>query len=176
VLGRLAGVDVRARGSGNVGATNVARTAGLWWGIVTLLVDAAKGAMPVLVARRFGEDPAALAVVGVAAVYGHIFPVFSAFRGGKGVATAAGVFAVLSPQVLAAALLVFVLVVAASRVVSAASLAAAVTLPIAAHLWRQGGVFVWAALIIAITIILTHRDNIRRLFAGTETAFRAGRD
>jgi glycerol-3-phosphate acyltransferase PlsY len=172
VLGRLAGVDVRASGSGNVGATNVARTAGSWWGVLTLLVDVAKGAIPVLIARRLDLSPAMLALVGLGAFYGHIFSVFSGLRGGKGVATAAGVFLILAPPALAGAALMFIAVAALSRLVSLASLSAALTLPVAVWLTVPRGPELWSAVVVAVTVVLTHRDNLRRLLAGTEGEFR----
>ena len=174
-LGRLAGVDVRASGSGNVGATNVARTVGLGWGLLTLALDAGKGAIPVLATHRLGGGETLSVVVGLAAFYGHIFPVFSAFRGGKGIATAAGVFAAAAPAALAIALIAFVLVVALTRIVSLASLAAAVTLPVAAGVTGQPSPVLCSSIIIAVTVVLTHRENLRRILSGGEARFAAKR-
>src|SRR5258706_115440 len=105
-LARVAGIDVRASGSGNIGATNVSRTAGLRLGLLTLVLDMLKGAVPVLVARSISPDGWLPALTALAAFYGHIFSMFVRFHGGKGVATAAGVFLVLAPKVLGAALVV----------------------------------------------------------------------
>ena len=100
ILGKAAGVDVRTAGSGNIGATNVARVMGKGSGLLTLIADVAKGLLPALVARQMAFNDAAVAVVGAAAFLGHLFPVFLKFRGGKGVATAFGVLLVLAPQAM----------------------------------------------------------------------------
>ena len=126
VLGRSVGVDVRKAGSGNVGATNVARVAGKTHGILTLVADAAKGAIPVLVAQQLGMTLPVTLLVGVAAFLGHLFPVFLLFKGGKGVATALGVFLVLAPWITLLLLVVFATVAWSSRFVSLGSISAAV--------------------------------------------------
>src|SRR5262245_17383006 len=109
----FAGVDVRAAGSGNIGATNVGRTSGKWLGILTLVLDGAKGAAPVLIAEQVLDQPiAVVAGAGLAAVLGHVFPVYLRFRGGKGVATGAGVFFAISPVAALIATAVFAVVVA----------------------------------------------------------------
>ncbi len=167
------GVDVRASGSGNIGATNVARTVGLRFGLATLLVDVAKGAIPVLAGASLGAAPAGLAMVGVCAVLGHVFSFFVRFRGGKGVATAAGVFLVLSPLALAGACAVFALVAVVSRIVSLASLCAGLALPILIAFYSRAGPQLWAAIVVAALLVFTHRDNLRRIVAGAEPRFRA---
>ena len=173
---RFGGVDVRRRGSGNIGATNVARVAGVGLGAATLAADLFKGWLPVFCAHRMAPaEPAGALAAAVLVVLGHMFPVFTRLReGGKGVATAAGSFLVLAPGALAVGGAVFALVFAAGRRVSAASLAAALTLPAAAW-WTGRPLIVWAgAGVIAALILWRHAGNIRRLLAGTEPRFRVG--
>ncbi len=131
LLGRLAGVDVRKAGSGNIGATNVARTAGRSLGALTLALDAAKGALPAALGLWLDGDRLG-AGAGCAAVLGHVFSPFLGFRGGKGVATAAGVFAVLDPAALLIALTAFAFAFALARVVGVASVVGAGALAVAA--------------------------------------------
>lgn len=168
----MVGVDVRASGSGNIGATNVARVAGARLGVIVLLIDLAKGAVPVLVARAVGTDARVIALTCLCAFGGHIFPVFARFRGGKGVATAAGAFLAAAPAVLAGALVVFVTIVVAARIVSLASIAAGLSLPVFTFLFRGPGPLLLAALAVAAALLLTHRENLRRLRAGKEPRFR----
>lgn len=170
LLGKyVGGVDVRAIGSGNIGATNVARSAGKMLGVVTLLLDACKGAAPVLLARYVLDQPAqVVSAVGVAAVVGHVFPVYLRFRGGKGVATGLGVFLALTPLASLAALFVFVVVFGLTKMVSPGSLAAAVALVGAiAYLGEPRPVLV-AALAVTGLIFIRHSGNIRRLVNKTE--------
>lgn len=165
------GVDVRGGGSGNIGATNVARTVGVGPGIVTLLLDGAKGAVPVILGGAAGATHLGMALVGLAAVGGHIYSAFTGFRGGKGVATTTGVFLVLAPLELAAAALMFAFVLACSRRVSAASLFAVGFLPVALLARGRGEALIIVASLIALLVLVAHRDNVRRLLAGTEPAF-----
>lgn len=170
LLGKyVGGVDVRAIGSGNIGATNVARSAGKTLGVVTLLLDACKGAAPVLLARYVFDQPAqVVSAVGVAAVVGHVFPVYLRFRGGKGVATGLGVFLALTPLASLVALLVFVAVFGLTKMVSPGSLAAAIALVGAiAYLGEPRPVLV-AALAVTGLIFIRHTGNIRRLVNKTE--------
>ena len=182
LLGRLfSGTDVRKTGSGNIGATNVARSAGAVAGILTLVLDAAKGAAPVWLARHYFPDIAALqTLAGLGALAGHCFPVWLKFRGGKGVATAAGVFLVLCPLAGAGALLVFALVVGFWRYVSLASVSAAAAMPLLVY-------FLWAphyappisvtagSLAVAMLIVYKHDANLQRLVEGTEPKFSFGK-
>jgi glycerol-3-phosphate acyltransferase PlsY len=182
LLARLKRVDVRREGSGNIGATNVARTAGKGLGLLTLVLDAAKGALPVLVALGIdwevgaGADVAALApvVAGLAALIGHCFPVTLGFRGGKGVATALGVLAALAPASLPLPLLVFAALFFAFRRVSLASIGAAVAAPAGATLAGYESAVVTGVCAMAVLIIYRHRDNLARLLAGTEPRFGDG--
>ena len=168
ILGSLAGVDVRKAGSGNVGATNVARVAGKRHGIVTLVVDTAKGLIPVIVALGLGLTPAATASVGVAAFLGHLYPVFLRFQGGKGVATALGIFLGLAPWATLVLMAIFVLVLLATRLVSLSSMVASVSAPIVFWFFFRSPILTGMSLFIAAMIVLRHRGNIQRLRLGTE--------
>ncbi len=170
---RLAGAgDVRRIGSGNIGATNVLRTGRRGLAVATLIADALKGAVPVALALWFAGVELA-AVTGVAAVLGHCFPPWLRFRGGKGVATATGVLFTLTPSVGLVALIVFLVLVASTRYVSLGSIMAAFTAPLFALAF---GLTVEAAAyaVIALVVILRHRDNIRRLLAGREHVLQLG--
>lgn len=173
-LGR--GVDLRTRGSGNIGATNVARTLGRGLGLITLLADLVKGLVPVVTARLVLENQPAedivVACTGLAVVMGHCYPVFLRFRGGKGVATAAGVFLGVCPPALGIALIAFVAVVRRYGYVSAGSLTAATLSPGMMHFLCPGPAaecMVWA---VAAVIWWKHRDNVRRLLAGDERGWK----
>ena len=169
LVGRLAtGVDVRRAGSGNVGAANVLRTGGVTVAVCVLLLDMAKGAASVLWATRLTAGESGPALAGLAAVVGHIYPVWLQFRGGKGVATAAGVFSVLTPLAVAPAAVVFVLTVWATRYISLGSILASLALgPIA---WTTGApsTATAAAATVAALIVFRHRSNIDRLRDGSE--------
>ncbi|MGH7896963.1 MAG: glycerol-3-phosphate 1-O-acyltransferase PlsY [Candidatus Binatia bacterium] len=171
LLGRLAGVDVRSAGSGNIGATNVARTAGRRLGLVTLVGDFAKGFLPVWLARELGLAEAAVAAVAAAALLGHVFSVFLAFHGGKGVATGIGALVALAPGAALIPLAVFAATFAASRIVSTSSIAAAASAPVALLLLGYPAATCVAASAMALLIIYRHKDNIGRLLAGTEKRF-----
>lgn len=181
VLARLKRVDVRTVGSGNIGATNVARTAGKGLGIATLVFDVAKGALPVLVAAALAPEihagagfaTALQCVAALGAVVGHVFSIALRFRGGKGVATALGAIAALDPSVLWAPLVVFAIAFALSRRVSLGSILAAASAPLAALLMGSSSLVVLTLVLIAAIIIARHRENIRRLQAGTEPRFSA---
>jgi acyl phosphate:glycerol-3-phosphate acyltransferase len=178
LVARLRGVDILSHGSGNIGATNVGRILGRRFGILVFLLDFAKGALPVLAAGAItaGDLPPAWPQVtaGVAAFLGHLFPVYLRFRGGKGVATGAGVVAVLVPGPTAGAALAWLAVVAASRYVSLASLAAAVTLCVLRltltpePLAGPNGVVTGFCLLAATLVAARHRANIGRLLRGNE--------
>ena len=170
-LGRLAGVDVRRAGSGNIGATNVARTAGLRPALLTLTGDIAKGFVPTAIARVLLADARLIALVALAAFFGHIFSVFLRFSGGKGVATGFGVFLALAPGAALLAAVVFAAVAVATRYVSLASVLAAVSLPVATVALGTTPSAWIAALIICAAIVFRHRDNLSRLRRGIEPRF-----
>jgi glycerol-3-phosphate acyltransferase PlsY len=167
------GVDLRNHGSGNLGATNVFRVLGWRAAVPVGLFDVAKGWAPAALFPRWDQAPEpewALAY-GAAAIVGHVFSVFVRFRGGKGVATSAGVFTALAPWATLAALVVWVAAVAASRIVSLGSLLAAVTLPVAVYWTDEPMVTFWLAVGLAIFVIYAHRSNIGRLVRGEENRF-----
>ena len=168
LLSRRRGVDLRRVGSGNVGATNVLRTLGVRPAVFAMMLDAVKGMVAVLVAQRLTNGVAAPVAAGLASMLGHVYPVWLRFRGGKGVATAAGAFAVLTPVGAAAAVGVFLLAVTLTRFISVGSMAAALTLAgwaIASD--APTGVAIGAA-VAAVMVIVGHRTNLARLAAGTE--------
>ena len=170
-----AGSDIRGVGSGNIGATNVARAGGWGIGVLTLILDAAKGAVAVLIGLAATGEPAWAGAAAMAAVAGHCFPAALRFRGGKGVATGCGAFLFLDPLAMAAAVGAFAGVVAATRMVSAGSIAGAAVFPLAAWILGEGGAMpLWAALAGAL-IVLRHRENIDRILRGEERRIGARR-
>jgi glycerol-3-phosphate acyltransferase PlsY len=173
LLAKAAGVDIRTTGSGNIGATNVYRTLGRTVGILTLLGDCFKGLIPVLIAQRLGMGDTMIAAAGAAAFLGHVYTVFLGFKGGKGVATALGVFLGVSPASVGLALVIFIAVVAVWRYISLGSITAAAAMPIfVAALDRRPPVIAMTAGI-ALLVIWKHRENITRLREGTENKFKA---
>jgi glycerol-3-phosphate acyltransferase PlsY len=168
LLSKRRGVDLRHVGSGNVGATNVLRTLGVRPAVLAMMLDAVKGTVAVLVAQRLTNGAAAPVAAGLASMIGHVYPVWLRFRGGKGVATAAGAFAVLTPVAAAAAVGAFLLAVTLTRFISVGSIAAALTLAgwtIASDAPAAVGIGAGAA---AVMVIVGHRANLARLAAGTE--------
>jgi len=182
LLGRIKGIDIRKKGSGNIGATNLTRVLGRPWGVACFILDFLKGLVPVLIIPWLYTHSHPLLPVAVAgaAIAGHIWPVFLWFRGGKGVATSLGALVAVHPQstplaVLAAAV-TWGIVFLFTRYVSVASLAAAVALPVtAAVIMLANGRFNWVVLgllaAVAVVLILRHRSNIRRLRQGSELRF-----
>jgi glycerol-3-phosphate acyltransferase PlsY len=168
LLSKRRGVDLRRVGSGNVGATNVLRTLGVRPAVVAMMLDAVKGTLAVLVAQRLTNGVAAPVAAGLASMLGHVYPVWLRFRGGKGVATAAGAFAVLTPVAVAVALGVFLLTVALTRFISVGSMAAALTLAGWAIASDAPAVVGIGAAIGAGLVLVGHRANVLRLVAGTE--------
>ncbi len=160
--------DPRESGSGNIGATNLARTAGKKAGLITLGGDCLKGLLAVLLARLFGAGDGVAALAGLAAFVGHLYPIFLNFKGGKGVATALGIFLALAPMATLMGALLFALVTGVSRLVSLGSIAAAITMPL--FICQTGGNWkvVYCALIMSGFIIYKHKDNILRLCQNEE--------
>ncbi len=175
LLARRAGIDVRVAGSGNVGAANVLRTSGTPLGVTVMALDISKGVASVLAAYAAVGSLSTMAAAGAAAVVGHIYPVWLRFHGGKGVAVAAGAFAILAPLATLIAAAVFFSTVWLTRIISLGSVVATVTLPSVA--WIAGApMSVRAAAIgIAALILFRHRANIRRIVHGTERKFGAAR-
>jgi glycerol-3-phosphate acyltransferase PlsY len=170
----FAKIDLRQHGSGNLGATNLYRVLGWKYAVPVALFDIAKGAVPVLVfAPQVSSSELFAVACGVAAILGHVFSLFVGFKGGKGVATAAGVMLGLTPLALAIAALVWALVLLLTGYVSLGSIAAAAVLPIAVYLVenpRTPELF-WIVVLVAAGVIVLHRRNIQRLLKGTENRF-----
>jgi glycerol-3-phosphate acyltransferase PlsY len=162
------GGDLRLAGSGNIGATNVVRSVGLAAGLGVLALDLAKGAAPVLLARHLAAPRSAVVLVGVAAVLGHVFSPYLGFRGGKGVATSLGVFAVLAPVEAAVGVAVFAAVLAVTRYVSLSSLAGTLTVPVQLAVAGGPGAELWASVGLWLVVFWRHRDNLDRLWRGSE--------
>lgn len=178
ILTRLSGADdIRTAGSGNIGATNVYRVAGRGLGVLTLLGDALKGAVPVLIVQKLmAMDPLTVSIVALAAFLGHCFPVYLKFKGGKGVATALGIFLVLSPKAILIAFALFVVVLYLWRYISLASMSAASSMPFLVLFftnlsYEKAAAQFLATLVIAALIIWRHKANIVRLRQGNENKF-----
>jgi glycerol-3-phosphate acyltransferase PlsY len=181
IFGRVfAKKDIREVGSGNIGATNVSRVAGPLPGILTLLFDASKGALAVLIAARFtNHNAAAMMLAAIAALIGHCYPIWLRFKGGKGIATGLGVFTALSPFAGLSALAVFIIVALTWRYASLGSIAAAAAMPLFVYLfWAPGHapplVITFGTLFATGLVIFKHDANLQRLIEGTEPRFGAG--
>jgi len=169
VLSRaLAGKDPRQQGSRNIGATNVMRTAGKALGIITLLGDVLKGIIPVVIAQWLVKDDYWIAGTGLAAFLGHCFPLYLRFKGGKGVATALGIFLPLAPLAVVFDIFFFAGVVATTRMVSVGSLLGAAAMPVLIWLLGYPLPSVILGICVAVLIIYRHKENIKRLLAGGE--------
>jgi glycerol-3-phosphate acyltransferase PlsY len=172
VLSRaLAGKDPRQQGSRNIGATNVMRTAGKALGIITLLGDVLKGVIPVVIALWLVKEEFWVAGTGLAAFLGHCFPVYLRFKGGKGVATALGIFLPLAPLAVVFDIFFFAGVVATSRMVSVGSILGATAMPILIWLLGYPLASVILGICVALLIIYRHKENIQRLLGGRENKF-----
>jgi glycerol-3-phosphate acyltransferase PlsY len=168
VASRAKGIDLRRVGSGNVGAANTYRTAGVAAAVIVILVDVAKGASSVFFAARFAGSTADPVAAGIAAIIGHVYPVWLRFHGGKGVATACGVFWMLAPLATAMAATLFVVVVWMTRYVSLGSIIATAALPPLAWLTDTSAAVVIGAAVAALLIVQRHRANLARLQQGSE--------
>jgi glycerol-3-phosphate acyltransferase PlsY len=168
LLARRRGIDLRQIGSGNVGAANVLRASGASPAVLVMVLDGLKGSAAVLAAQAMTSGAVAPVAAGVASMLGHIYPVWLRFRGGKGVATAAGAFGVLAPVALAIASAVFVLTIWITRFISAGSVVAAIVLVIAAAVTGSSRAVVAGAMGAAAIIVYRHRTNLVRLATGTE--------
>ena len=172
LLGKAYGIDVRTEGSGNIGATNLYRTVGRKVGIITLIGDCLKGLLPVLIVKFSSLPPEFAAWVGLAAFCGHVFSVFLKFKGGKGVATALGVFLALAPVAVALVIALFACLMLLWRYVSLGSIAAAAAMPLAVYFLGGSGTVTAVTTVIAAVVIIRHIENIKRLLAGTESKFK----
>jgi len=160
--------DLRQVGSGNLGAANVLRATGIRAGVLVAVLDIAKGAASVALAMRMGDGPVAPAAAGFAAVIGHIYPVWLKFKGGKGVATACGVFSVLAPLAVPPSLAVFLVTVWLTKYISLGSILATIALPSIAYATGAPAAAIVAAWAAAALIIFRHRSNVMRIVGGTE--------
>lgn len=171
----LGGVDPRTSGSKNIGATNVGRTAGKKAGIITLIGDFLKGALPVFAAIKLGGDTLIISLVGLAAFLGHLFPIYLGFKGGKGVATALGVMTVIAPMATLLSAGVFIILVLIKRYVSLGSIFAAASLPVFVSFIVESKPFVPMSVAVSVLVIVKHKENIKRLVSGTENKIGAKR-
>ena len=171
---RWGGHDLHRIGSGNIGAANVLRASGVRAGVAAAILDVAKGAAGVLVAERMSSSGHASAMAGLAAVVGHIYPVWLRFRGGKGVATACGVFSVLAPVAVPAAVAAFLVATLATRYISVGSVTASLVLPPVAYATGSPVAVVVSASATAMLIVFRHRSNLQRVRVGTERRVGAG--
>jgi len=168
LLSRQQGVDLRRAGSGNIGASNVLRTTGVRAAMLAMALDGVKGTIAVLIAQLLAAGPITAVAAACASVVGHVYPIWLRFRGGKGVATAAGAFAVLAPEAMGIASCVFLLAVIVTRFISVGSIAGALTLVIVAAISDAPGAVAIGAIVSTLIIIYRHRENLARLVAGTE--------
>lgn len=169
------GIDIRDFGSGNLGATNAFRVLGKKLGVIVLLIDVLKGVLPVLVLPRLvgisNPSPAQEMIVGAAAIVGHVLSCFVNFKGGKGVATALGVFLAIAPLEMGVILLVGIIIIAVTGYVSLASVVGAIMLPIALFLHDRAPLVQVVGLLISLMVVIRHRSNISRLLKGKENRF-----
>ena len=165
------GIDVREHGSKNTGSTNAARVLGAKLGILTLILDISKGAIPTLIATMLLDSSISVILVGICAILGHSFSIFMKFKGGKAVATTVGVFIVLVPGAILLVAVIFFLVFGITRYVSLSSMIGAISLPIWIVLFYKNIPLTIFGIIIAILIIVRHKSNIQRLLNGTESKF-----
>jgi acyl phosphate:glycerol-3-phosphate acyltransferase len=174
ILVRLTeGNDIRAFGSGNIGATNVFRRSRMT-GILTLLLDAGKGYLAVVIARSIGGSIGWQAAAALVAIVGHVFTVWLCFKGGKGVATGCGAYLALSPPAVLTTIVLFVVILFLTRYISAASIGATALFPVWAYVYGAPFALLLWAIPGSLLIILKHHQNIRRLLAGTENKFSLG--
>ncbi len=168
LLARLKGKDPRKIGSGNIGATNVMRTAGKTLGIVTLFGDILKGLIPTMIAIYLEEPKLFIALVGLSVFLGHLFSVFLKFKGGKGVATGVGVYLAISPPAILISFVIFVIVFIIWKYVSLGSLIGTGVVPVSLYLLKAPPDYIILSVLIAFCVFIKHKDNIKRLMAGME--------
>ncbi len=168
IFSKVKGIDPRQHGSGNIGATNIARVLGKGWGIATLLCDTLKGFLPVFLAIKTDQTSFIIALTGLAAVTGHCYSIFLSFKGGKGVATALGVFLAICPLAVGIAGIVFGLAVYYTKYVSVGSLAAVASMPLLIYFFKGDSFLEAMSWTICFMIWIRHKDNISRLKKGEE--------
>jgi acyl phosphate:glycerol-3-phosphate acyltransferase len=171
LVAKTQNINIREHGSGNIGATNIARTLGKKEGIITLLGDSIKGVLALWLSSYFLNDSSELAFVGFMAFLGHLFSIFLKFRGGKGVATGLGVFLYLTPLTALGAIVVFALTLSICRYVSLGSILGALSLPLIGIILGDPQAYYFAGFGVSTLILIKHRENIGRLLAGTESKF-----
>ncbi len=169
LVAKIKGVDIRTKGSGNIGATNVMRTVGKKEALITLAGDILKGVVPVFVAWKLFPDTIRVGIVGLAAIAGHDFSIFLKFRGGKGVATSLGVLLAYSPEAALITLVVWVAVFLITKISSLSAILAFVLLPLNTFLIDNSEGKFLISLIITTLIVIKHKDNIKRLISGEES-------
>ena len=175
IVGRIRGFDPRAVGSGNIGTSNVIRAGGMSAALMTFVGDVLKGAIPVIIARSAGFPVATIAWVGLAGFVGAICSVFLFFQGGKGIAAALGIWLAISPMAILFALGAFAVVVAISRIMSLASITAAIVLPLAVAILGLPHHYLLLAILMSALALFRHRENIQRLSRGEEPKFQLKR-
>ena len=168
LIAKIWKVDIRRHGSGNIGATNVLRTLGTLPGAMVFALDFLKGSLAVCLGYWAGSDPLIVLLLGIAAIFGHMFPLFLGFRGGKGAATGLGVLFALSPEIFMVALVLAAVLIYATRYVSVASVTTAFAAALLMFVFHQPLPYALGTLIVAVVILLRHRPNIKRLLNGTE--------
>ena len=172
LVAKSRGIDIRTQGSGNIGATNVFRVVGKGWGIFTLVLDALKGFIPAFIFPMFGNLDSEWGVLfGLLSIVGHSFPVYLKFKGGKGVATSAGMLIGVAPQAVGVGLLVWIICMVIWRYVSLASIVAAATIAVTVWVIDMGLIINIALTALGAMVIWLHRANIKRLINGTENRF-----
>jgi glycerol-3-phosphate acyltransferase PlsY len=171
LVAKTRNINIREHGSGNIGATNIARTLGKKEGVITLLGDSLKGVLALWLSSLLLNDPSELAVVGFMAFLGHLFSIFLKFKGGKGVATGLGVFLYLTPLTALGAMVVFALTLSICRYVSLGSILGALSLPLIGIILGAPLAYSVAGFGVSTLILIKHRENIGRLLAGTESKF-----
>jgi len=170
---RVAKIDITKKGSGNIGATNVARELGIKWGFLTLVMDLFKGFFPVfLCSRIFPDFGIGLSIVGLGALIGHQFSLFQRFRGGKGVATVTGIYLAVSPVPVIIGVVIFIIVLYKSDFVSLGSMISVSSMPILLILFKESRELIISSLILAAMICISHKDNIQRIIRGEENRWR----
>jgi len=170
-LARSRNIDIQKHGSGNIGATNVARTLGKKAGVIILLADCFKGFISVVIADQFLGNEFEVGIAGLMAFLGHIFSIFLKFKGGKGVATGLGVFIYLMPFATISGILVFAIFLGLTKFVSLGSISAAIVIPLFGLFYETPKPYIFISAIISIIVIFKHKDNIERLIAGEESKF-----
>lgn len=168
LVAKIWNIDIRQHGSGNIGATNVFRTLGPVPGAIAFALDFLKGMLAVYIGYWTGGDPIVVLTMGVAAIFGHMFPVFLAFKGGKGAAVGLGVLAGLAPEIFVAAIVLAVGLLLATRYVSIASMLTPFVAAILMYVLNKPRPYIWATFIVAVFIVIRHVPNIKRLLNGTE--------